>query len=135
MLSFVLLFWRFLRATIGALEDPTFRPIFTLVMLLLASGTVFYHRVEGWRWLDALYFCVITLATVGYGDFSPKTDLGKGFTMVYILVGIGLLLSFVNAIASRTQQQAAKRRRLSGERTDADARWRQDVPPSARGDR
>lgn len=119
MLPFALLTWRFLRSTLRALEDPTFRPIFTLVMVLLGIGTVFYHQVEGWRWFDSLYFCVITLATVGYGDFSPKTDLGKGFTMVYVILGIGLLLSFVNAIAARTQQRTGRRGRVHGERSDS----------------
>jgi voltage-gated potassium channel len=110
MLNFALLLWRFVRATREALTDPAFRPIFVLVMTLLASGTVFYHRVEGWRWFDALYFCVITLATIGYGDFSPRTDLGKGFTMVYAIVGIGLLLAFINAVAARAQDRVRMRR-------------------------
>ncbi len=51
------------------------------------------------RWLDRLYFCVITLATVGYGDFSPKTDLGMIFAMLYIFIGIGLLIAVFTHLA------------------------------------
>jgi hypothetical protein len=42
--------------------------------------------------VDALYFSVVTLTTVGYGDFAPQTDLGKLFTAVYVRLGIGILL-------------------------------------------
>jgi hypothetical protein len=37
--------------------------------------------------LDSLYFSVITLATVAYGDFSPYTMAGKIFTVFYIFIG------------------------------------------------
>ena len=43
---------------------------------------------EDLRLLDSFYFSVVTLATVGYGDFTPQTDAGKLFTAVYVLVGI-----------------------------------------------
>ena len=59
-------------------------------------GTIVYHYIEGWKWLDALYFSVITLTTVGYGDFSPQTDFGKLFTIIYVLTGIGIIFGFIN---------------------------------------
>lgn len=61
--------------------------------------------VEGWRWIDALYFSVTTLATVGLGDLAPQTDAGKLFTVMYILTGVGLLVSFLNFMAERAAEQ------------------------------
>ncbi len=65
---------------------------------LLLIGSIFYHNIEGWGWLDSIYFSVITLTTVGYGDFSPQTDLGKIFTMFYVVTGIGLMFSLINKV-------------------------------------
>ncbi|MDM7918768.1 MAG: potassium channel family protein [Methanosarcina sp.] len=80
------------------LKDPKFRSLLYLVTLTLASGTFFYHSVEGWRWIDSFYFSVITLATVGFGNFTPQTDLGKIFTVFYIFLGLGILIGFVTPI-------------------------------------
>lgn len=71
------------------------RILFTVLTVLLI-GTVFYHHVEHFSWLDSIYFCIVTLATVGYGDLTPHTDIGKIFTMFYILFGVGILASGVS---------------------------------------
>ena len=62
------------------------------------AGTLVYHWLEGWSYLDALYFCVISLATIGYGDFTPTTQLGRAFTIVYVINGIVILLALFDRI-------------------------------------
>lgn len=100
MLSFLLMLRRLTQAVKRNGRDPEFRALLYTLTLLLIGGTVFYWNVEGWSALDALYFSVITLATVGYGDFSPQTGLGKVFTIVYVLVGIGVFVALITKIAA-----------------------------------
>ncbi len=87
------------RAVWQALLDPRTRGLVYATLFIILFGAVFYRVVEGWRWLDAFYFTVITLTTVGYGDLAPQTDAAKLFTMFYILVGLGILGSFIALIA------------------------------------
>jgi hypothetical protein len=117
MISFFMTFARLFQAVARQWREPEFRNIAILLMMLVGVGTVFYSVVEGWHWFDALYFTVITLATVGYGDFAPQTVLGKAFTMIYILLGLGLFVALVRYIAEGVLEQ---RRKRSGPREDAD---------------
>lgn len=91
-------------------KDDFFRKIsvkelFLIVVVLLTIGTVFYHSIEKFNWLDALYFSVTTLTTVGFGDHVPTTDIGKIFTIFYIFTGIGIILAFVNLVVYRAHQR------------------------------
>jgi voltage-gated potassium channel len=81
------------------LRDPELRALMLVFLLLVASGTVFYASVEGWSTLDAVYFSVVALATVGFGDFSPQTNAGKIFTIFYLLFGIGIFATLVGKVA------------------------------------
>lgn len=101
MPAFLIVFIRFFRIIRDGLKDPEFRGLFYWVLGILGLGTWFYARVEGWGVLDSLYFSVITLTTVGYGDFSPQTTAGKIFTIFYILIGLGLISGFIILLAER----------------------------------
>ncbi len=79
-------------------SDRDSRPTFTWAVATLLAGTLVYHWLEGWSYLDALYFCVISLATIGYGDLTPTTPLAKAFTIVYVINGIVILLAFFDRI-------------------------------------
>jgi len=102
VVPFVTVLVRFVRSVWRSWRDPEFRGLLTLVVVTLLAGTLFYRQAEGWSFLDSLYFSVVTLTTVGYGDLSPSTAAGKNFTIVYIFVGLGIVLGFVNAVAERS---------------------------------
>ena len=80
-------------------HDPEGKLILGSVAVLLAVGTIVYSILEGWSLLDSLYFSVVTLATVGYGDLHPTTDIAKIFTIGYILTGIGIVAAFASEVA------------------------------------
>jgi voltage-gated potassium channel Kch len=93
-----------LRAIWALRRDPQFVSLGLLAAVAIVSGTGFYTLVEGLRVVDAFYFSVVTLTTIGYGDFAPETDAGKLFTALYALVGVGILLAFVTTVATRASQ-------------------------------
>ena len=90
----------------AAFSDTRVRALLALTACLIGGASVFYHWAEGWGWLDSVYFSVITIATVGYGDFSPHTAIGKVFTIFYVLSGLGLFVATVTAIADQIVARA-----------------------------
>ena len=91
------------------LKKPQYRAVFVWLIMILLVGTIFYHLVEGWSWLDSLYFSVITLSTVGYGDFSPTTTASKLFTIAYIFLGISIFVSFASMLVKERQEMRQER--------------------------
>jgi hypothetical protein len=113
-------------------RDRQFASLALLASVAIISGTGFYSLVEGLRLTDALYFSVVTLTTVGYGDFAPQTDAGKLFTAVYALVGIGILLAFVTTLAGKMSQTSPLRPFTRGARGgDVAVREGDSSPPSS----
>lgn len=94
---------------LDVLSDRSSWPAFAWAAIWILIGTLVYHYLEGWAWLDAVYFCVVTLATVGYGDFTPNTPLAKIFTILYIINGIGILLFFIDKVVDVRKARGARR--------------------------
>ena len=57
-----------------------------------------YSKIENWRLLDSFYFCIIMLTTIGFGDFYPQTDYGKLFTIIYSILGFGIVSSLITGM-------------------------------------
>ncbi|WP_310992221.1 potassium channel family protein [Aequorivita marina] len=88
----------FFKTIYSFLKNKEYRSLIITTSLVIGFGTVAYHYLESWSWLDSLYFSLITLTTIGYGDFSPQTEAGKWFTIFYIIIGVGIILTFVNTV-------------------------------------
>lgn len=89
--------------------QANFRLATVLTILVIGFGTIFYHVVEDLRVIDAFYFSVISLATVGYGDITPRTDLGKIFTAFYVIGGIGIIGTYANLLIRRAAMNRSER--------------------------
>ncbi|MCS7182506.1 MAG: potassium channel protein [Thermoanaerobaculum sp.] len=95
------------------------RPRLGFGLLLLATvlivGTVGYHLIEGAPWWDAFYMTVITVTTVGFREVFPLSREGQAFTIVLLVLGLGLI--FVVATELGRNMVQGELRRLLG-------RWR-----------
>ena len=60
----------------------------------ITLGTLVYSLNEGWGVVESFYFSVMTLTTIGYGDFSPTDSAMQIYTVVYAVLGIGFFVSF-----------------------------------------
>ena len=75
--------------------------VFGALVTLIIISTVFFHHVEKWTYFDSYYYTIVTIATVGYGDFVPTTTVGRFGATILILLGIGLFSAFVTLMLKR----------------------------------
>ncbi|KAJ5918329.1 hypothetical protein N7454_010704, partial [Penicillium verhagenii] len=106
--------------------------------IYLLAGAAVYAKVEGWRFLDAVYFADYTLLTIGVGNITPATHLGRGLLFPYAIGGIvilGLIISSIRTLMLERGRQkmadalaARTRKFLVKEATSSHNRLRSLVP-------
>lgn len=69
-------------------------------MIYMVGGAGVWAKIEGWMFLDGLYFTNYTLLTVGIGDYAPQTHLGRGLLFPYAIGGIVILGLVIGSIRS-----------------------------------
>jgi potassium channel subfamily K len=80
-----------------------------LVLLYLHIGATVFAAIEGWGYLDSVYWADVTLFTIGFGDFSPQTHLGQALVIPYAIVGIISLGLVIEAVRSLTLDGGKRR--------------------------
>ncbi len=79
---------------------------FLTLLGVMAVGVGGFMFIEQKSFIDALYFMIVTIATVGYGDIHPVTPSGKLFVILVILSGVG---TFLGVIANATEIMLSRR--------------------------
>lgn len=121
MISFLLTAKRLIRAIIVLWKEKVFLSLVTTLLLITLSGTLFYASIEGWSYFDAFYFAFVSLiptsTPIGY---APTTTFSKVFTMMYLVVGVGVMIALLALVAKavlrfeETEEQYHKRRQKKG---------------------
>lgn len=90
--------------------------MFITVLITILSGAIVYefeHPVQPEKFDTmprAMYWAVITLASVGYGDISPVTPIGQAFTMMLAILGIGIVALPAGILGSAFSDQLHQQR-------------------------
>ena len=89
-----------------------FRIARNLLLIILPIGVLGFMLIEELSLVDAIWLMIITLTTIGYGDLTAITELGKVFTISLVLVGLGAITFFLSSsFALLFSSEAMARRR------------------------
>ncbi|CAK7350268.1 unnamed protein product [Dovyalis caffra] len=83
------------------------RQAFVLLVLYLSLGVLIYSfnrdkfkGIETHPVVDALYFCIVTMCTIGYGDITPDSTATKLFSIFFVLIGFGFVDILLSGMVS-----------------------------------
>ena len=96
----------------------------SVLLGLLVLCAVIVHFVEGWSWVDAFYFAMASLTTVGYGDLVAKHELTKIFLIFWLPIGIGVGLTVLAGIGTKLLE--VERRHLERREQSRSSRTSED---------
>lgn len=98
-------------ALVDVFSDIRVRGLLAFTFSLIALATVLFRWIEGWPWIDAAFFSITTISTIGYGNITPVTTTGKIVTMVYIVLGLGVFVAATSAVAEALVRRGEQVRR------------------------
>ena len=82
--------------------------------VIISTGII--GLAERWTFADSLYFSVVTLTTIGLGDFVPQSRAGKDLTMLTCVVGLGLITTLLTNIGESIEEASKSVRRRASSR-------------------
>ena len=97
------------------MDNSTFRFRLSLALLVTVSAASIagFMAAEGLAFADAVYFCIVTLTTVGYGDIHPASPTGKLIAAGLMVTGVGTFMGVVSAATDTLLNRRDKKLRHS----------------------
>ena len=99
-------------------------------IILLLVGTISYNYLEGWNYVDSLYFTTMILTTIGHPNLYPTTDISKVFTVFFSIIGIVIAIFSIYIVSAayfehrsrtmRNKNRIRRKRRLIKHRKNPD---------------
>ncbi|KAK6223809.1 ion channel protein [Colletotrichum tabaci] len=80
-----------------------------LFLLYLLLGALVFSTIEGWTYLDAVYWADVTLFTVGFGDYAAASPLGRALLIPYALIGVISLGLVIGSIRTLVLERGRRR--------------------------
>ncbi len=114
----MLFFVKYLKKVLsgGSLNSRIPKVLLLAVLLNVVFGSLFYFAERdlqpGLSYVDSLWWAMVTMTTVGYGDFFAKSSLGR-FLISYptMIIGIGIIGYLVGVVADAMLDYGAKKRK------------------------
>ena len=104
-----------MRRRLGTLFKSTFRKLVLFLVLLIGASSVGFYYLEGkpqdLDFFSGVWWTVVTLTTVGYGDLVPKSEAGRVLGILVMAAGIGLVSTLTGSLASLIVERHAKQRK------------------------
>jgi MFS family permease len=80
-----------------------------LWFILIAATVFFFFSTHDWRWIECIYFCIVTIMTVGYGDFVPEeTMLDKCLLIGFLWFNVVILSAVMSIVVANLSEDHSK---------------------------
>jgi voltage-gated potassium channel len=79
--------------------------------MVVGLGTLGYRLIEGWSYFESFYMTIITLTTTGFMEVNPLSMEGRAFTIILLMMGMGIVVFSVSAIMTAVMSMDFRERR------------------------
>ena len=79
--------------------------------MVVSLGTLGYRLIEGWSYFESFYMTIITLTTTGFMEVNPLSVEGRAFTIILLIMGMGIVVFSVSTIMTAVMAMDFKERR------------------------